>query len=291
MRSRREGSAVARRKWHGAAVAAGCLVLAATDAGPAGGSWAPPSGILWSAGMEAGSLAEWSAGEGGGLFNSGPGSAAVSSERAHTGIRSLRMTISAPPNRPAAVRAFRWAEASGHRDLFYSVWIYVPTHYTPTGDPDRGRFWNLFQFKSRSSDGRRDDPVWALYATPDAEGRLYLRAGWGWGGTALAGPFAGATTGGRFFEPFWRVPLPVGRWFQLQALYRPSADFDGRLVVWQDGLVLFNLNGIRTSYRNCGASPWCTSTEWSVNHYSDGLAPDPSTIYVDDAVISTRYVP
>lgn len=238
--------------------------------------------------MEGGSAAEWSADGGGGLYNSGSYAVDVVADLARTGSRSLRARIWTP-DRTSAVRAFRWREARANRSLYYSVWVYLPTTYTLTADPDSGQYLNLFQFKSRSADGSRNDPVWALYATPDGEGNLYLRAGWGWGGTTLAGPYPSSRVGGKFYEPRTRTPLPVGRWVHLQAHLQQSKDFDGRLTVWQDGAVLFDLTGIRTSYANCSYNAWCASNEWSVNLYSDGIAPSPATMYIDDAAIGTAY--
>jgi hypothetical protein len=163
--------------------------------------------------------------------------------------------------------------------------VYLPTNLNVTGSPNQGQFFNLFQFKSRSTDGSRNDPVWAFYAEPDGAGGLYLHAGWGWGGTTLAGPFAGDGVGGKWFEPTQRVSLPVGRWTHLEAFLSESKDFDGRLTLWQDGAQVIDLNGIRTSYPNCTYNSWCASNEWSVNLYSDGLSPNPATIYIDSAAI------
>jgi hypothetical protein len=79
--------------------------------------------------------------------------------------------------------------------------------------------------------------------------------------------------------------LPVGRWTHLEAFLSESKDFDGRLTLWQDGAQVIDLNGIRTSYPNCTYNSWCASNEWSVNLYSDGLSPNPATIYIDSAAI------
>ncbi len=239
--------------------------------------------------METGSTSEWSANGGGGLFNSGTYEAVATSELAHTGANSLRARIWTPGE--SGVRAFRWSEARSNRSLYYSVWMYIPTNYTLTADPNTGQFWNLFQFKSRTPDSSRIDPLWSLNAAPDGAGALYLRAGWGWGGATLSGPRATDGVGGKWFEPATRRSLPVGRWFHLQAMLHQSKDFDGRLTFWQDGVQLLDLTGVRTSYVNCNYNSWCADNEWSVNHYSDGLSPNPATIYIDDASIATGYIP
>jgi hypothetical protein len=82
--------------------------------------------------------------------------------------------------------------------------------------------------------------------------------------------------------------VPVGRWFQLSARLRQSKNFDGLLCVWQDDRLLFGLHDVRTSYPNCAYNDWCAENEWSVNNYSDGLAPSPSVIFADGASIAPR---
>jgi hypothetical protein len=169
--------------------------------------------------------------------------------------------------------------------------MYFPTQYTLTGGTEKYYFLNLFQFKSRTTDGSRNDPVWALYAAPDGQGHLYMHAGWGWGGTTLSGPKSTDGVGGKWYEPTQRTPIPVGRWVHLEAFLHQSKDFDGRLTFWQDGQQLFDLTGIRTSYNNCNYNAWCADDEWGANLYSDGLSPNPAVVYMDDAAIGTSYLP
>ncbi len=240
--------------------------------------------------MEGGTTSEWSAGGGGGLYNSGTHEATVSRDVARGGSASLRARIQTPSEPTAGVRAFRWKEPRENRAAYYSAWVYLPQSYTLTGDPERGQFWNVFQFKSRSTNGR-NDPVWAFYGTNDGNGGIYLRAGWGWGGTALSGPRSGDGVSGKYYEPLSRVPLPVGRWVHLQAHLKQSKDFDGALQFWQDGTKLFDFSGVRTSYDNCSYNAWCAANEWGVNLYSDGMRPNPATMYIDDAAIALEPMP
>ena len=54
------------------------------------------------------------------------------------------------------------------------------------------------------------------------------------------------------------------------------------IIVWQDGVELFNVNNIRTRYpASNGANAWL------VANYSDIITPNPTTIYIDDAAVST----
>jgi hypothetical protein len=240
----------------------------------------PPTSftVLWSAGMEAGSLAEWQTNWGGNMEDSGSYSNVASTDVAHSGGWSLKATINTS-NGTSGVRAFRWKEPRENRDAYYSVWMYIPQDYALTHSPATGQFWNVFQFKSRTPDGSRNDPVWAFYAQQDAGG-LYLQAGYGWGGTQLPGA-------GKWYAPKTKVYLPIGRWTHLVAFLHESsgASSDGELKFWQDDTQLFDLQNIVTSYENCDYNAWCADNEWSVNLYSDGMSPNPATVYMDDAAI------
>ena len=239
--------------------------------------------LLWSAGHENGSLSEWESNWGGGIFSSGSYEAVVSGEAAKSGSRSLRARIWTPSE--SGVRAFRWKEPRENRELYYSAWVYMPEDYRVTGN-----YVHLFQFKSRSTDGR-NDPIWGLYGVDDGKGGIRLQAGWGWGGTPVSGPYASDGVGGKWIQSSVDATLPTGRWVHVEAFLRQSKDFDGRLKFWVDGKELFDLNQVRTSFDNCTYNSWCASNEWSVNLYSDGLSASPATMYIDDAAIARSYIP
>jgi len=162
--------------------------------------------------------------------------------------------------------------------------MYIPRAYLLSGPEG---WWNVFQFKSRTQDDSRVDPLWGLYAQQTQHG-LSLRAGWGWGGTTIAGPYASSDVSGKWYAAVATKYLPIGRWVHLEAYLKESKDFHGRLKFWQDGTLLFDLSGIRTSYPNCNFNSWCADDEWSVNLYSDGISPSPAVVYFDDASISRK---
>jgi hypothetical protein len=231
--------------------------------------------------MESGNTAMWWADEGGGLYNSGAYSVEPSHDVSHSGSWSLKAAIDTRAG-TSGVRAFRWNEPRRNRTARYSAWVYIPQKYSLNGSQE---WWNLFQFKSRTNDDSRVDPVWGFYAQEDAYG-LYLQAGWGWGGTTVAGPRPGDDVSGKWYPPVHKVYLPVGRWVHLEAYLRQSRDFSGTLKFWQDGVLLYDISGIRTSYNNCNFNTWCADDEWSINLYSDGMTPNPASIYVDDVSIA-----
>ncbi len=47
---------------------------------------------------------------------------------------------------------------------------------------------------------------------------------------------------------YTRMNLPVKRWFRLEAFLRRSANGTGRVVVWQNGVKLWDLNGVTTKF-------------------------------------------
>jgi hypothetical protein len=240
--------------------------------------------VLWSDGMEDGTLDGWGGAllRGGGEFNSGAGASAASRDVAHTGSWSVRMTL---PDGSGGTRLFRWQEPRQYRDLVFSAWFYIPRNYTLTGAPS-SRFWNLFQFKSRSTSDSVD-PMFELMVDNPSPDRMRLNLDWS--PRTLEGPSPGESGWRRFTQA--ATDIPVGRWFQLTAQLRQSSAFDGALRIWQDAQLLFDLAGIRTSYQNCAYNAWCGSNEWSINNYSDALSPAPAVVYADDASIALPSTP
>jgi hypothetical protein len=234
-----------------------------------------PPDILWSARVEGGNLDEWSKNDCGGQFNSGGGVSVASREKAHGGSWSAKMTISgnSGDTNTAGTRLFRWCEAQRNRELYYSVWYFIPQPYVVSG-------WaNWFQYKSKTTDGRVD-PFFFLdvrkFTTTSA---LHFVLTW-WAGLTIEGPAPGQS-GYRTWTS--GLGLPIGRWFQVEARYVCASDFTGAIQVWQDGTEIFKLDGVKTRYSN-------GDCQWSVNNYGTGISPSPVVIYVDDAIISKTRV-
>jgi hypothetical protein len=224
--------------------------------------------LLWSADHETGDLDEWSSG-GGGEYNNGDADTVVSTRRAHTGRHAAEMTITAPPE--SGTRLFRTRESRSGVDAYYGVWYFIPRPYAAA------EYWNLFQFKSETDS--ENEPWWVLdVAARSRTGRPYffLR----YKGT-LPGPRSGDVAEGEHgTKYFWQTTsdIPIGRWLHVEVFLRQSSRFSGRIVVWQNGTRLFDLAGVKTKFVG-------GDQRWSVNNYSNGLQPQPSVIYVDDATI------
>jgi hypothetical protein len=224
--------------------------------------------VLWSADIETGDLSQWAIGGGGGEFDSGVATVSASQDAAHSGQWAAKLTIQTPG--VSAVRLFRWQESHTHAEACYSAWYYFPQRYSA---PD---WWNVFQFKSRNGP-QVNDPFWFLQVGNRPGGAMDIFLNW-WNGLSIEGPQPGQF-GGRTYNQSLK-DLPVDRWTHIEAYLRQSTGFDGQIAVWQDGVELFDLNNVRTRYAaDNGAN------EWSVDNYSDGVVPSPTTFYVDDAEI------
>jgi hypothetical protein len=113
---------------------------------------------------------------------------------------------------------------------------------------------------------------------------MYLYLTWWpqlWTDRGIEGPHSGEFGGQNYRQTI--KDLPVGEWVHIEAFLRQSAAFDGRIVVWQDGVEILNQGAVKTRYP-------AMSDEWSVNNYTAAIVPSPAIIYLDDAVISTTRV-
>ena len=220
--------------------------------------------LVWSATHESNSLGEWYTRGGGGEFNSGEAAAAIASDVAHSGRYAASLTIRTPPD--SGTRLFRWRESTAYNEAYYGAWFYLPA-------PFRSAWNNIFQFKSELRVA--NDPFWFLQVANRPNGAMYLMLTWHYG-LQLEGPHRGERGGRDYRQSI--ADVPVGRWTHIEVFLRQSASFSGRLIVWQDGVQLFDQQDVRTKYEG-------GDQQWSVNHYASDLSPSPSTIYVDDAEI------
>jgi hypothetical protein len=220
--------------------------------------------ILWSADFETGDFSQWEGPNGwdGGVFNSGTGIANVTTEIAHSGQESAKLTITTGDGQDHGTRLFRWKESriTTLPALCFSVWYFFPEPYsTPDG------WWNVFQWKSKRNpdDSSSNEVVWSLNAHRFSDGGFRF---------FLTQKYAGKN----YVQS--NAMIPIARWFQVEACLKKAVDSTGYLVIWQDGVMIFNQHNVQTAFSS--------DLVWSVNNYSSAILPSPATIYVDDAVIS-----
>ena len=240
------------------------LALAAFLGGAAAAAAGPPR-VLWSSGGETGDLSSWGEGGGGGIYNSGTGTVRVQRALVRSGSYAFASTITGadPGNGSQATRLFRWLTASGDPlplDADYGVWLYFARRVRPA------QYWNVFQWKTKISPDRVE-PTFVVGVDARPSGHMYL---WLW--DAIARRDRGRAS----------INLPVGRWVHLEARYRWSTTHTGRVKVWQDGRAILGAGGVRTAL----PSRDNFRRSWSVDNYTNGIAPSQVTIFSDDASIS-----
>jgi hypothetical protein len=182
------------------------------------------SDILWSTSNETGDLSDWYAPPAGGLFMS---PVDIAEGPAHTGRYSLKFTDAAESD---TIGPGVYRELISPPDAYYSVWYYIPRLYQTNSQ------WTIMKFRARSDD---DPNVIShghdlnLRTLPGRQVILYV---YSHDPTYLQAPLA---------DP--PAFVPVETWFQIETLYRPRTDETGRLLVWLDDRLVYDLENRRTA--------------------------------------------
>jgi hypothetical protein len=222
------------------------------------------NGILWSARHETGDLSEWTAaGKGDTEADMPDTSLAVSTDFAHTGRYSVKLTNGAVS---MSESAHLWRQDDYPAEAYYSAWFYLPRAYQTTAD------WSLVQFQvPPSADG---GPIGQLL---DIDLRSLPN------GDLILSVYDHRPAYLRSPTPDPAILVPVGQWFQIETFYRNLDDDTGQLTVWLDGQLNYDL------HRPFGAN---SAVYWTVSSKTYGLSPAESVIYIDDAAVSlTRVTP
>jgi len=215
------------------------------------------SDIVWIATHERGDLAEWSG------VDANAGTVEASRDAAHGGQYSAKLTRDAvsAESGPGLFRDVR-----GYGALYYAAWFLIPAQYATASR------WTIVKFRLRDSVSGADPAEGFdldLRALPDGD---YVLSAFDHNQDYLQAPIA--------------LPAPIVRvksWFQLEVLYRPSANADGGIVVWLDGRPVYRLEHHPTAADGAFFSPCNVALD---------LTPSPAALYVDDAAVSlTRITP
>jgi len=240
---------------------------------------AAQSSAVWFADHETGDLSQWSQGmTNSALQDSGTCTRppnGVSTDVAHSGQYSMKMTIDSTVQ-GSGCRQFRYPEIMSGDAYYYSVWLYYPENYIVNGHT------NIFQFKSKPASDGESVPMWIVRTENRENGNMFYVLDWEGGTYHLAGPWSGHPEENKSYKQSI-LDIPVAQWTHLEVYFRPSGQFYGRIKVWQDGVLLFDKNDIRTKYPG-------SDNLWSVNNYGQDILPNPVVLYIDDAVISTERV-
>jgi hypothetical protein len=213
----------------------------------------PPGDVLWSANQESGDLEQWTVGQlGEAVFNTGTGAISLSHDVAHSGTSSLKMTISDASGTTQAARILRWHD--NPVEGYYSVWLYFPQNYQPAA------WWNVFQFKSLAAES---DPTWVLNIGNRLDGSMFFYL---WDAITK-----------KSYRPLTDLDVQPKNWTNVTAYLRRATDDSGRITIWQDGVLLFDVNHVQTAFAD--------NVHWGIGNYTDDISPSDPMIYADDAEI------
>ena len=218
----------------------------------------PVVSILWSADHETGDLSQWTQDQDGqAVYNSGTGVVTITTTVAHSGHYALRLSISDADGQSQAARIFRWNE--DQQEAYYSAWLYFPQRYTAS-------WWIVWQWKSKDPTIPGSDPTWALDVGNRSNGSMYFY-------------LVDVITQQWYRTQLTPLDIPVGKWVHVEGFFRHTQDMTGHVIIWQDGVKLFDIAGVQTALHD--------HVHWGLANYSGDITPGDVTIYADDAVIST----
>ena len=182
----------------------------------------------------------------------------MQTQQAHTGEYAVKFTIDTSSDSSQAAYLFYWDTLPNA--AYYSAWYYVPSNI------ETEVWWNIMQWKSTyNGDSDYSRPVFVL------DGAIF-------GQTAISLCHLPDKNVDKVCWKQTQVAIPRDQWFQIEVYYERSKT-NGHVIVWQDGVKLFDITGYPTVLSD-------GTLHYSVNHYTDGMSPDVSSIYIDDVVIS-----
>jgi hypothetical protein len=258
---------VTKRTWGLASVLVGLVLgIGSLTAPVVVTSTSANANTMWVAGFETGDMSHWD-----GLWNSGSGSAAVTTRHAHSGKYSAALTISTPGGARLAKDALN-RNNDVLPNAYYSVWYYFPQRVNAP------YWWNVFQWKRKwcRSGYCSSDPIYTVNIGNRSDGSMYYFL---YNHVGSNGTYNTSGVGRKASAP---INIPLNTWVHLECYYKWSTSNDGRVSCWQNGQPLWNVTGVRTEYNYGRVS---NPRQWTVNNYSDNTSPTWQTIYVDDAAI------
>lgn len=242
----------------------GAGMASAGNSGSGGAAMQPgvpaPGAVVWSTDHESGDISDWEDGGTyyGGEYDWGDVSFDVSQGAGRDGSRGLSITINTG-YRDEPSQGVRFYRRLADAPAFYTAWFRLEEAHSVED------WWSISLFHARDDtlSLANDVSLWDVRVVDTASGAMALQF---FDLDTMQGITAGA---GGYVQP--------GQWFELAFYvdYRPPDAT--RIVVLRDGLLLFDVAGLRTSLEN--------NVFWAVGNGAGYLNPRESTLYVDDASI------
>lgn len=180
----------------------------------------------------------------------------VSAPAPHSGKFAAAFTVNGNATTEERSQARCVRQGQMPKSAIYGAWYLVPATQFSDGN------WNLFHFLGGEADGN-SHALWDVSLASNSDGALVLSVFDFLTGTHP--PLSGVP------------PIPIGTWFHIEVQLTRSAQANGELTVYQDGIVALHLSHLVTDDSHWG--------EWYVGNYARVLVPALSTLYVDDVTI------
>ncbi|HET7540998.1 MAG TPA: hypothetical protein VFK05_14040 [Polyangiaceae bacterium] len=220
------------------------------------------SNVLWATDHESGELDDWYADGNGGLLSDANSTVEIADGPAHSGRYSLKLSDLAMSDSEGAGI---YRELTSPPDAYYSAWYYLPRLYQTNSQ------WTIQKFRSRLD----SDPN-AISHGHDLNLRTLP------GGQVILYVFS--------HDPeYLQAPLadppafvPVETWFHVEVFYSPRTDETGKLSIWLDDRLVYDLSHRRTTGSD--------DVLWNPCNIGEDIQPAPPILYLDDAAISLTRV-
>jgi hypothetical protein len=179
--------------------------------------------------------------------------------------------------------------ASDPAGAYFSAWYYIGAGYELDG-----KFRNNFQWKTNNACATVKGGVKTVigFETKDAGNPSVLQVEIGINDCNTMMPNAGVTiVDGCKARQNNPVPVPRNQWFHLEVYYK-AAKTNGRITIWQDGQMIFDLSGanFNTLTKWGQDNPTIRSDNqylyWGLGSYADQTLTTRQLIYIDDARIT-----
>jgi hypothetical protein len=188
----------------------------------------------------------------------GDGEYVVVTEPHHLGRFAAEFkVIGAEEHQTRCVRQGAFPESA-----YYGAWYFIPKALKSVEVE-----WNLWHFKGRDTINEPHHDLWDVSLVKGAQaGEWELEIH-----DRLAPPNADRY---RSAEP---RPVPFGKWFHIAMFLKRAADASGKIVLYQDGVQLFERTNLRSDASKLN--------QWYVGNWAEDAEPADSLLYVDDVSI------
>ena len=179
---------------------------------------------------------------------------------AHSGSGAVEVTIDTSTGTAPIARLYRRIETDR---AYYSAWFYLAETHDPSS------WWSIFLYRAVRD---RSDSIdlWSVdLVRVDNEDRLTL---------AIYDHDQG-----RNLDLLSLPTVPIAQWFQLQAYLETPDGQPSRLELWLDDEQVLARSDLRQM-------PEGEPVYWVIGNGGDTLEPPVSTLYIDDAIISSTRV-